>query len=89
MGRDLFSVGVIVSVLLVGSGHIVLQRILREVNGKSPADQKISGLWVGTRLGVVLERHRKFFPHSGKRKSIGFLFGAGLCVFFLTFILAR
>jgi hypothetical protein len=74
-----FSIGVIVSAALIAAGGILFNRIVGEVNAKSPADQRISPLWANMRFGVVLHRHRKFFPQSKKRTMLCLALVAGLC----------
>jgi hypothetical protein len=84
-----FSIGIIVSALLIGSGGILFYRILGEVNARSPADQRISPWWAKMRFGVVLQRHREFFPQSKKRAVLWFAFAAGFCALIVLLFLGR
>jgi hypothetical protein len=88
MNRDaFFSVGIIVSAVLIGIGYIAFNRIVGEVNAKSPADSRISPWWANMRFGMVLHRHRRFFPQSKKRMLLWFA-PAGFCAFAALLFLA-
>ena len=52
--------------LVVGS-NAVFDSILADVNGMSPPDQQISPKWVKRKTGLVMKKHRDFFPRSKKR----------------------
>jgi hypothetical protein len=73
----------IVLAVLIGAGQIVFQETLREVNGKSTPDQKISTWWATMKLGVVLQRHRKLFPQSKKRSLLWLFAIPGFSLFTL------
>jgi len=84
MNWDTFAgVYFIAAAVLIGASQIVFQRILREVNGKSPADQKISSWWAAMRFGVVLQRHSTLFPRSKKRTLLWSFAIAGFSLFIL------
>ncbi len=83
-----FSIGVILAAVLIGTGGILFQRIVGEVNAMSPADQRINAWWANMRFGAVLQRHREFFPQSKKRTLLWSAL-AGYCVLFILLFLAH
>jgi len=52
---------------LIVAANAVFNSILAEVNRMSSPDQQISPKWVRSKSGLVLQKHRDFFPESKKR----------------------
>jgi hypothetical protein len=69
---------------LLLAGNFAFYDVLEDVNSRSPIDQQIGPMWVNTKLFMVLQRHRKLFPHSALRTRMWSFMIAGFSLFLLT-----
>lgn len=70
---------------LIAASNLIFYSILAETNAKSSADQQFRRWAINVELFAIIERHRQFFPNSGKRRAMLFCGLAGILLLFTGF----
>ena len=81
----------IVSVLLAATGicliivaNVISERLVNEVNSASSVGDRISPLFLQTKMGTLLTRHRTLFPESPLRRRMYFFGITGVSLVLLS-----